>query len=418
MTSSKKPDEIEDIQETDLTPDPEKADEDPAASEEEPTDAQSADAPDQPEVEPESDATEEPVEGALVEDAEEAPSSEPVSEASKPVAAQPASSGGGFIPTLLGGAIAAAIGFGVSQFLMSAPEAPDLQPALDQQSDQIAALQSAIDALKSAPAPELPDLTGPLNALQDELSGSLGDLSAGLSALTSQIDAVDARLTELEKRPIATTDTSGAVEAYERELAEIREELAGQQAKNDEMSAQVAAAAEAARAEIDEASSRARAIEAQAAVQAVQAALDAGTSYAASLAALPGDVPAALSGPAEAGVATLPELKNSFDEFARKALSAALKETPGDSTADRIESFLRSQLNIRSLSPRDGDDADAVLSRAQGALSANDLAGALAEIASLPETGQAAMADWTAQAQARLAAIDAIETLATTLSQN
>ncbi|NIL96879.1 MAG: hypothetical protein GTO62_06995, partial [Planctomycetales bacterium] len=84
----------------------------------------------------------------------------------------------------------------------------------------------------------------------------------------------------------------------------------------------------------------------------------------------------------------------------------------------RIESFLRSQLNIRSLSPRDGDDPDAVLSRAQGALAANDLATALTELDLLPDSGKAAMSGWTDQAKARLAALEAIETLAKSLNQN
>lgn len=423
MASSKKPDEIEEIEQIDPADAPEEGVEQEVSevvdAEVEPAEAEAAedtaeeetDASDEPEGD--HDLTdEEPTEDSL----DEAPA-EPVAAATP---AQP-SSGGGFLPTLFGGVLAAGLGFGVSQFLFTDAEPPvadtsALEASLKAQSGDIAALRESIEGLASVPAPEAPDLTAPLEAMQSDLSAALAKIGSDVSGLSGQISALDARLTEVEKRPAVVGDTSGAVAAYERELDAIREELAAQQAKNDEMSAEVGAAAEAAKAEIDAASARARAIEAQAAVQAVQSALDSGTSYAASLSALPGDVPEALSASAEAGVATLPELKETFDEFARSALSASLKDAPGENTQDRISSFLRSQLNIRSLSPREGEDADAVLSRAQGALSANDLTTALSEIALLPESGQAAMADWTAAAAARLAAKDAIDSLAQSLT--
>ena len=64
--------------------------------------------------------------------------------------------------------------------------------------------------------------------------------------------------------------------------------------------------------------------------------------------------------------------------------------------------------------PREGSDPDAVLSRADAAVARGDIAAALAEIAELPERGQAAMADWTARARAWVDASGAVAGLTTT----
>ncbi len=70
------------------------------------------------------------------------------------------------------------------------------------------------------------------------------------------------------------------------------------------------------------------------------------------------------------------------------------------------------------MEPRAGDDPDAVLSRAEAALTAGQLAQALEEIAALPEPALAAMADWTARARQRVSALEAVETLAQSLNTN
>ncbi|MCB2133097.1 MAG: hypothetical protein KDE02_09510, partial [Rhodobacteraceae bacterium] len=69
----------------------------------------------------------------------------------------------------------------------------------------------------------------------------------------------------------------------------------------------------------------------------------------------------------------------------------------------------------RSLTPRAGDDPDAILSRADAALKAGDLAAAIDEIAALPEGGKAVMAEWVGLAQRRMAALAAVSALAQTV---
>ena len=80
--------------------------------------------------------------------------------------------------------------------------------------------------------------------------------------------------------------------------------------------------------------------------------------------------------------------------------------------------FLQDQLGVRSVAPKDGDGADAVLSRAEASLKAGDLAGSLAELQALPEAGQAEMTDWIALTTQRAQALDALSTLKQDLNGN
>jgi hypothetical protein len=85
---------------------------------------------------------------------------------------------------------------------------------------------------------------------------------------------------------------------------------------------------------------------------------------------------------------------------------------------EAIAKATKAQLGLRTLTPREGDDPDAVLSLAQAALDGGDVAAALSELDALPASGQAEMADWRATAQARVDAIAAAGDLAQTLTTN
>ncbi|MBV5276525.1 hypothetical protein JZU56_01410, partial [bacterium] len=63
-------------------------------------------------------------------------------------------------------------------------------------------------------------------------------------------------------------------------------------------------------------------------------------------------------------------LQASFPDSARTALEAALRANMGESWSERVGNFLRTQVGVRSLTPRDGPDPDAILSRAEAALTA------------------------------------------------
>lgn len=318
---------------------------------------------------------------------------------------------GGFIPMLLGGVAAAAIGFGLaySGALQGLPlpgltGAQDDVTALTQQiaaqDSTITALTSRLSALEEAPAPELPEMT--------DLSPMIDDLAAQIAALTQRLDAVEAR--PAAEGGAVGPDTQAALDAATAELDQIRQAL-------DAQRAEIASLTDAAAQEEEAARQSAQRVMQRAALTRIQTAIDTGTPFADAVTELRDsgvDLPEPLNAQAETGVTSLATLQSSFPDLARDALRAARQQngTTG------IGGFLETQLGLRSLEPRDGDDPDAVLSRAEAALRAGDLTQTLTELDALPDPATAVLADWRAQAETRMAAVSAAQDLSQALNTN
>ncbi|MCV2882138.1 hypothetical protein [Actibacterium sp. XHP0104] len=370
------------------------------------------------------DADHEPSEDTDTEETAEAEDSAPDEPPAPIVTPQPqaesSGSGGGFLATALGGVVAAAIGFGVAQFL-----GPDLMgsgsdEAVKAQAAEIAALEKRLNGLEAAPAPapQSDEAMAAIAQLQTAISAEIETVSTRISDIDAQVSALSDRLTEVEARPAVIGGGDGvAAAAYDQELAAMRTALDEQRARNEALAAEVEQAASAASAELNAATENARALEQSAAMMRIHASLETGGGFAGALSAFDGAaISPALAQAAQDGVPTVAQLQASYVPSAREALAASRKAQMGDSATDRLGSFLRSQVGARSLTPREGADPDAVLSRAEAAVSTGDLATALAEIATLPEAGQAAMADWVAQAQLRLDALTGAQALAASLN--
>jgi hypothetical protein len=80
--------------------------------------------------------------------------------------------------------------------------------------------------------------------------------------------------------------------------------------------------------------------------------------------------------------------------------------------------FSNGSLVRRSVVPQDGDDPDAVLSRAESAVLDGRLADALTEIEALPDSARSVMGDWISQAETRHEAVRAAQALMTALATN
>ena len=298
---------------------------------------------------------------------------------------------------LLGGALAAAAGYGVAQYVPNGwPMASvvTLQTQVAVLSDQVQALQADLQkadarlaSLETAPAPQS---------------------DAG------QIAALELRLAALESKPIPAGTDSAALDQLRAEVAAIKKNGAAV------MSAQVQAdldakvqATEAKLTAIEQsAQAQAAATLTRAALGQIAAALDSGAPYPSAIAALAGaDIAVVLTDNATAGLPSLQALQASFPDSARTALEAALRANMGESWSERVGNFLRTQVGVRSLTPRDGPDPDAILSRAEAALTAGDVAQALAEIATLPTPAQDALSAWRVRAQLRLDAQAALAAL-------
>ncbi|WP_092077307.1 COG4223 family protein [Poseidonocella sedimentorum] len=329
---------------------------------------------------------------------------------------------GGFVPLVLGGAVAAALGFGAATmtelpFFTGAGGDDPLAARIDGLAAEQEALAAALDAkITDAVAAG----TGPLRDEMAELAGSAAEASrAGVAALEERVSelgqtlgAVEERLTAMEKRPIADNVSREAIAAYEREINAMQETVAAQRAEFEAL-LEEARTVEAGAEETE------RMAEIRAALGKIRAAVDTGAPYASDLATLEdltgAEVPEALVDPAENGVPTLPVLQRDFPDAARAALAATRADA---AEGGGVGAFFARQLGARSITPREGDDPDAILSRAGASLSAGALEDALAELAALPDVASSAMADWTNAARARQEAIAAAETLAADFTQD
>lgn len=390
--------------------------------------------------------------------AEPAMAAAPAAHSSYAPAAAPAPAerrGGGFAASVLGGLIAAGIGFAVAEYASGDlgrlfGGGPDpVEQALSAQGERLSGLETRIGEIATAvKAPDFGGIESQISSIGDKVATQMdgvqaqmgdvagrldtvaGELQAKLGDLDTQIAAVEERLSAVEKRPLVESSETAraAFGAYERELENLKTTLAAQQKSNSDLATQMAASADAAQAEVKKAADDAAAMQAQAQAEASQAgvreslaSLDAaiakGIGYQAILDKLPAGtaVPEVLTAHAAEGVPSLDALQEGFAPAARAALDASIKETVSDAPMARFGAFLKTQTGMRSLEPKQGDDADAVLSRSEAAEESGDLATALAEIAKLPAAGQAAMAGWVEAAKTRLEVTQAAASLSETL---
>ena len=321
----------------------------------------------------------------------------------------------GLGPVILGGIVAAALGYAAAYFGQQGRSA-DLTALMTAQTDRIAALEAQVAAL---PAPV--DLS-PLNTAITDMQAGVG---AGQAETTTALAMLETRLAALEKAPNADgTLSATAISAWDAELQNLRADIAGQQARMQEI-------ADAATTQLDQtrveaatieqsATESAAAVTARAALARVQAALDAGTPFDTALGDLAAavTVPEPLTAVAAKGVPTMMALQTDFPDAARAALATARSEGLAGEDGGGIAAFLRNQFDVRSVTPQEGTTVDAILSRAEDDLRQNRLSDSLAEVASLPEVVRAEMVDWTHAAEARIAAIAAVEGLSQSLTSN
>ena len=335
---------------------------------------------------------------------------------------------------MIGGALAAGAGFGLARYLPDGWPMPDIKTLELQLAAQTATVELLKAQLADLAARPVPDVEAGIAALKSEIDAKLAatvvDPAPAIAEARSRLEAslaeIDSRLVLIEKRPAAGGAASeSAVAAFERDLQALRTDVEARLSQSTNATADIQAIAAEARAQVEAATAQANALktEAEAAVRAttaraalsrVQAAMEGGGPYAAALADLADsgvEIPAVLTDSGETGVPTLTDLQHSFPAAARAALDEGLKATVGDGWADRLTSFLQSETGARSLQPREGTDADAILSRAEAALNDGQIGPALAELSALPEAAKAPMTDWLAAATLRVSAVEAVATL-------
>lgn len=269
-----------------------------------------------------------------------------------------------------------------------------LRDAIATQDEKIAALSVPTDA---------PDLSG---------------IETALSTLSDQLGALEARVTEVESRPVNET---APVQVDGVPVEDVRADLAQMQAALETQQAEIESLLGNAKGIEEATAASARAAAGQRALAQVTAAISNGGGYAPAIDAMTDagitDLPAALTDPAAEGVATLINLQTRFPDLARAALADARASTT-QTEETGVGGFLRRQLGARSVTPREGSDPDAVLSRAEAAVRDGRVADALREINALPQGAIDAMQSWSADAKMRADAEAAVQDLSQRLTAN
>lgn len=350
--------------------------------------------------------------------------------------AEKSSSGqGGFVGMVVGGIVAGAIGYGIAIYapLGGASDLPGQVSALKSQTAALTDRLASVEASPPQPAPD-PALEARVAALETaptsvgaDAALDMAPIETQLAQISDRLTALEGRIADLESRPVTADGPLAASPEMEAAVAALRQEIETLKGAGAAATADIEAMAAEAQARLAEAEEKAAQLKAEAeetaqkalaraAIGRVQAALESGAPFEAALADLGNfDVPALLQDAAADGIASRAALEDTFPTAARAALEASLRANAGESWTERMTAFLQSTTGARSLTPREGNDPDAILSRAEAAVKADDLRAALDELATLPPEGQAAMADWVAQANRRIGAVQAAADLSTAI---
>lgn len=328
---------------------------------------------------------------------------------------------GGFLGVVAGGVLAAAAGYAVATYFPVAPPKSDDAPLA-----AVEAAQAALDARLGAIDSTLSGMSDRLAAMDTALAATTQAAAPDLSGIEASLGALAARLDAIEAMPPSGDGASNA--AIAAAIEQLRSEIDGLKGQGAAATETIQAMADEAAARLAEAEAQAAQLKAEAeevarnarltaALGRVQAALESGAPYEQALAELEGITPAEpLLRYASSGVPTVTSLSEGFPPAARAALEAARRATVGDGLGERVAAFLENATGARSLAPREGNDPDAILSRAEASVRTGDLKAAIAEIAALPPEGQAPLAEWVAEAEGRIAALDAMAALTAEIS--
>lgn len=316
----------------------------------------------------------------------------------------------GFVPLFVGGFICAGLGFGAAIFTQQSNPIWSVHPDVAQFRDETTGQMSDIDERLK----ELGEILAVVDqrAIGDVFKSDIDDLMSRydqrFAKITSNLESYEKRLSALEKSTIESAIPDELVAQYQDEVKRLKETLETQRESLQQFMSETAETA-------NEVTQRAKDTVARGILAQIRAAIDAGSPFDSAIKEFDeqvGDaIPNQLRSLAQDGVQTYQELRDGFAEVARLALSAARDELNESEGFSGIGDYLRKQFQARSVIPKTGDDADAVLSRAEQALRENDLTGALDELDALPDTARDQMQLWIDAARERQGALEQLDTL-------
>jgi hypothetical protein len=308
------------------------------------------------------------------------------------------------------------------------PVANFFSPGEAAASDKIQALSADLSArlelLESAKAPDVSEqfqsLSGEINEkitnLSDQVAASDSqDIEARLTAVETQLSGLTAQVSSLGQNlsGVEAGDATAELSAYQAVIDGLKAEIATLSSKQGLIGQRIDEVTATTDRRVEQANETISEITRSKALSDIATALEAGNSFTDALMMLTDggvDVPPALNDVAN-GVTTLANLKSSFSAAAHAAIKASFnQDKPADLTG-KVASFFKSQVTVRSLEPQEGMSADAILSRVQAAMDAEDLGVALSQANDLSGASKAAMETWLSAAKTRQAALDAVAAL-------
>ena len=323
-----------------------------------------------------------------------------------------------FVVLIAGGIISVAIGFGAAIGLykygvLFPPASPneaqiDIKTNISKQNEQFSELEKKVSSVQSKL--ELLILrTGTDNTSEkfEFLGKKINQFTIELETINLQLSTLSKRTDDLEKRPVLTAVPEDVIEKHSKELEALKETLTQQRE-------QVQAVMQDAETKEAIAKQAAREARIYLAVSRLSAAIKNGDTFAAVLidfeAASYLKAPDILHKYSETGFVTKEQLIKDFPIVARLALNSARSEAK-DAQGKTFADYLKTQLKARSVMPREGMSADAILSRAEAAVKDDRLKDALSELDALDLIARDQMDDWISKAKERLAAVAYIDTI-------
>lgn len=318
-----------------------------------------------------------------------------------PLPAQTRKTGQG-APALLGGIGAAVVGFILAQLVPNGWPISNNTARLDTIEGravtveaQVSDMHTALSDLAENIAEERETQAMALEAIADDIS----EQAAQTTVLLEAYDELQGRLTALERRPVGGGSASdAAIQSYGRELADLRAAVENLQTDIERLQSSPDAS--------DTAKQELAWIE-------LEAAVNSGAGFSEELARV-----AELSGmaapeeltAAAAGVTPISDLASDFPEAARAVLFQTRLRDEDSPEGGGIGGFIQRQLGVRSLSPREGTDVDAILSRVEAALISGDLSAAFQELSALDGDARSALGAWGENFQERISVSQSLKT--------
>ena len=335
----------------------------------------------------------------------------------------------GLLRFVIAGLLVALVSFGAAQYSSGhwpfAARPGDhewragLEAQIAKQSQQLLALRTDLASQNTVAA---------LDGLQNQLD-SLRPVVADVAALQVEIellqnaqDGVMDQLglieTKLARQPVSDGVSASVVDRQTRVVKQMQTQISAQKTAFSELRTELLETRQMVKAAALETAT-------QSSISQLIGALESGAPFAFAIAEFANDggaLPQALLAAAPYGVPTTAALARDFADQARAALTVARKagsETPENadniSGVSRLSNFLQNQLGMRSVTPRQGNDSNAVLSRAEAAIEAGQVAEALTILTALPPAVHTSMANWIERAELRRAAQNAVVSLSAQL---